>query len=84
METKQKRKCCLEACETAMCGQVLRHSLLRTQKGYWVEARFSGDRARAFAGNDLLSAATVYTAVVRGAVTPCTLGDVVHDLTEPD
>lgn len=63
-----------------VCGCTLRHRLLQTERGYYVEATLSGETVSLFAGTDFLVVAVAYVKIVRGAVTPCTLADVLHDL----
>lgn len=45
-----------------------------------VEIEFEGERARAFLGEGFARAARIFELLVEGAVTPCTLCDVVEGL----
>ena len=78
--TEQERL--IEECGATLCGRPLCHRLLADGQGYSIEVRFGEERATVPAGADLLFAATAYTAIARGAVTPCTLADVMADLTK--
>ena len=70
----------LDEREIIVCGRPLRYCLFQSERGYGIEVRYAGDDATAFAGTDLLGAVSAYDKIVRGAVTPCTLADVLADL----
>ena len=80
MEIMREKEQVLDAYATDLCGRPLRYRLLRNERGYVIEARYGDDSAAVFAGNDLFGAASAYRKIVRGAVTPCTLADVLADL----
>ena len=80
MEIMTKNACVVDECGIVLCDRPLRYRLLRCERGYVIEVRYDGERAAAFAGADLLRAASAYQKIVRGAVTPCTLDDVLADL----
>lgn len=46
---------------------------------YFVEVLLDEERAAAYIGEDASAAAALYTALVNGCVTPCTLLDIVRD-----
>ena len=72
----------IEESGATLCGHPLCHRLLADGQGYSIEVRLGDESAKVPAGADLLFAATAYTAIARGAVTPCTLADVMADLTK--
>ena len=80
MEIMTENACVVDECEIVLCDRPLRYRVLRNERGYVIEVRYDGERAAAFAGADLFRAASAYQKIVRGAVTPCTLTDVLADL----
>ncbi len=50
------------------------------QTRYLISIELRGERADSYLGEDLLRAWEVYSKIVRGAVTPCSLREVLEDL----
>ena len=59
--------------------QLLAERCMR-QTRYLVSIELRGERAEAHLGEDLLRAWETYSKIVRGAVTPCSLREVLEDL----
>ncbi|MBQ8432726.1 MAG: hypothetical protein IJX28_07560 [Clostridia bacterium] len=52
----------------------------RKQTRFFVSVELNGERAGSYLGDDLLRAWDTYSKLVRGAVTPCSLQEVLSDL----
>ncbi len=54
--------------------------LVRRERLFYVSITMGDEEAHAAVGEDFLAAVRIYDSVVRGRVTPITLGDVVQDM----